>query len=113
MLFFGFSFEPTSLMLDRPGAASSNTSDRLFTAAFVESPLSRLTIEASLRCGRTGFHCSFAGRLMAPVVFDPLTVQDDELVVGEAESSAAHSGHRKTENRQQPDCRFRHVLWRF
>ena len=91
MLFFGFSFEPTSLMLDRPGAESSNTSDRLFTAGLVESPLSRLTIEASLRCGRTGLHCSFAGRLMAPVVFDPLTVQDDELVAGEAESSAART----------------------
>ena len=80
-------------MLDRPGAASSNTSDRLFEAAFVESPLSRLPVEASLRCGRTGFHCSFAGRLRALAVFEPLTVHDEEggeLVVGQAESSAAH-----------------------
>src|SRR4029079_13212652 len=70
---------------------SSNTSDRLFTAGLVVSPLLRLTIESSLRCGRTGFYCVFAVRLEEPVGFDPLTVHDDELVAGQAESSAART----------------------
>ena len=78
-------FEPTSLMLNRPGAASRTTLDRLFTAAFVESPLSRFTMKiVTLWPHRPPLQ--FRRTVDGDHYVDPLTVHDNELVACQAES---------------------------